>query len=211
MKKQVKISIIITTALIVLLSAILGIYFGVFHNGKHKSIFDMTDREIRINYKDKIIEMEKQIYGGLIDVPQNAKYVKLNITFSNKFDDPVFIKSPISNKLYKTSLVEKVLSASLIDTYTKEILSSISYNENEKIWFINKLIDVENVSGLLFLKASYAQIDIEEYRRIAFQILQKENSTHDETELKNIASKMTHYQKDFLGKTIENNSYAISK
>ena len=172
MKKQVKISIIITTALIVLLSAILGIYFGVFHNGKHKSIFDMSEKEIQANYKGKITDLTVKHIDSRIDVSQ-FKYVKMNVKLDYK--DKIFqdwscfkrlgIKN--SNKDYKFEL----LAIEIVNDANNQTIAKLDYDKNNSIFSLNKIIDVENVDKIDFRATYKKDVDWKKYFDVAKELL----------------------------------------
>ncbi len=185
MKKKEKISIIISSALIVLLSAILGIYFGVFHNGKHKSIFKMTEEEIQYNYKGRIADLTVRIIDNPIDVSQ-FKYVKMNVKFDYK--DKIFqdwscfrqLGRKNSNKDYKYEL----LAIEIINKANNKTIEKLDYDKNNSIFSLNKIIYVENIDKIMF-KATYSEIDWKKYFDVAKKLLDKSEPFKTSIELAN--------------------------
>lgn len=185
MNKKAKISIIITTALIVLLSAILGIYFGVFYKGKYKSIFKMTEEEIQYNYKGKITDLTVRIIDNPIDVSQ-FKYVKMNVKldYKNKiFQDWSCFRQlgrKNSNKDYKYEL----LAIEIVNKANNKTIEKLDYDKNNSIFSLNKIIYVENIDEIMF-KATYSEIDWKKYFDVAKELLDNSEPFKTSTELAN--------------------------
>lgn len=171
MSKKEKISIIISASIIALLVVILSLYFGVFRNGKHKSIFDMTDEQIQTNYKGKISDFELDYHKitRIVDVSK-YKYLKLNIKIDYKdkiLQDWYCLQSYgvfNSNKDYKIEL----LAIDIVDYNSKKLLGNLNFDKTRSIFTINKIIDVSNIDKIWF-KPTYREIDWKKYYEVALE------------------------------------------
>lgn len=185
MNKKAKISIIISTALIVLLSAILGIYFGFFHKGKHKSIFKMTEEEIQYNYKGKITDcrLSRREIQHPIDV-SNYKYLNLNLIIDCGGilirDWDCFSGWGIHNSNEKYRY--KLLAIEIIDYKNKKTVAKLDFDVNNSIFSLNRLIDVSNISTIYF-KPTFTDIDWVKYFDVAKKVLKGRSSNLSDEEL----------------------------